>query len=126
MKPCSVQKTAIVNVETENSLGFVAVNYIDCQPDYNRRFEELFSTRAGAIDRLPGFRNMHVLKPHGEGEPYLIVSFWNRKEDFDAWTKSPEFLEGHKRGFDDLRKAKEAGLEPPMKSTFRTYDILTD
>lgn len=113
-------------MESEQNLGFVAVNYIDCKPEYTERFEQLFSSRAGAIDRLPGFRNMHVLKPHGEGDPYLIVSFWDSKENFDTWTKSEEFLEGHKRGFEDLRNAKQEGKEPPMKSTFRTYDILTN
>lgn len=107
-------------------LGFVAVNYIDCTEDYVERFEELFGSRAHAIDRLPGFRFMHVLKPSEPGEPYLIVSHWDSKDNFDAWTRSPEFREGHKRGFEDLERAKKAGEKPPMKSTFKTYSILTD
>ena len=106
--------------------GFVAVNYIDCQPDYVGRFEELFSTRVGAIDKLPGFRRMHVLKPRKPNDAYLIVSYWDDESNFEAWTRSEEFLEGHKRGFEDLRKAKARGEEPPMKSTFKTYEILTN
>jgi heme oxygenase (mycobilin-producing) len=39
---------------------FVAINYISCKEDYKKRFEELFDSRAEAIDRMPGFRNMHV------------------------------------------------------------------
>jgi len=107
-------------------LGFVAVNYIDCTEAYVERFEELFGSRAHAIDRLPGFRFMHVLKPSEPGEPYLIVSHWDSKDNFDAWTRSPEFREGHKRGFEDLERAKKAGEKPPMKSTCKTYSILTD
>ena len=106
--------------------SFVAVNYIACQPEYVDRFEELFTTRAKAIDRLPGFIDMQVLKPmDGEGE-YLVVSRWEGKEHFDAWVGSPEFLEGHKRGFEDLAEAKRAGEQAPMTSTFRTYSVLTN
>jgi heme-degrading monooxygenase HmoA len=104
---------------------FVAVNYISCQPHYVDRFEELFKSRAGAIDRLPGFVDMQVLKPDEAGD-YLIVSRWEGKEFFEAWVGSPEFLEGHKRGFEDIAEAKRAGRESPMTSTFRTYSVLTE
>ncbi len=108
------------------SKGFVAINYIDCTPDYQNRFEELFKSRAHAIDRMSGFQFMNVLKPSQPSEPYLIVSFWDSEECFKSWTNSPEFIEGHKRGFEDIKKAKEMGVEPPMKSTFKTYSVLTD
>ena len=102
---------------------FVAVNFITCKPDYRERFEELFRTRAHAIDRIPGFIDMQVLQPDDDSE-YLIVSRWARKEDFEKWTGSPEFLEGHKRGFEDIADAKRTGKESPMTSTFRTYAVL--
>jgi heme oxygenase (mycobilin-producing) len=102
---------------------FVAINYIRCEENYRERFEQLFATRAHAIDRLPGFVDMQVLKPHQEGE-YLIVSHWESEEAFKSWTRSPEFLEGHKRGFEDIRKAKENGEKPPMSSSFKTYQIM--
>lgn len=104
---------------------FVAVNFISCKPDYVERFEELFRSRAHAIDRLPGFVDMQVLRPKDEGD-YLVVSRWTSEEAFQSWVGSPEFLEGHKRGFADLEAAKRSGDEPPMKSTFRTYTVLTD
>lgn len=104
--------------------GFVAINFIRCEEHYVARFEELFSTRAKAIDRMPGFVNMEVLKPKKDGEPYLIVSHWKDEADFKKWTNSPEFLEGHKRGFEDLRLAKERGEEPPMTSSFVTYEVI--
>ena len=37
------------------SKPFVAINYIDCNADYKERFEELFGSRAKAIDTMPGF-----------------------------------------------------------------------
>ena len=111
---------------TTEDLGFVAVNYISCDSDYRERFESLFKSRAHAIDRLPGFRNMNVLRPEKEGDQYLIVSFWDTKENFESWTKSPEFIEGHKRGFADVKKAVDEGRKPPMTSDFKTYEIITN
>ena len=102
---------------------FVAINYINCEPHYRERFEQLFGTRAHAIDRMPGFMDMQVLKPNGEGE-YLIVSHWSSEEAFKTWTSSPEFLEGHKRGFEDIRAARERGEKPPMSSSFKTYEVI--
>ncbi|MBK8292945.1 MAG: antibiotic biosynthesis monooxygenase [Flammeovirgaceae bacterium] len=53
---------------------------------------------------------MQVLRPNGRD--YLIVSHWSSEEAFKNWTSSPEFLEGHKRGFEDnkRRKRKEPSL----------------
>lgn len=102
---------------------FVAINYIACEQHYRERFEELFATRAHAIDRMPGFVDMQVLRPNQDGE-YLIVSHWESEDAFKSWTNSPAFLEGHKRGFEDLRKAKERGEQAPMRSSFKTYEVI--
>lgn len=110
----------------ENGKKFVAVNYITCTEEYKPRFEELFSTRAKAIDRMPGFYEMEVLKPMGDGNVYLIVSHWDNADAFKNWTKSPEFIEGHKRGFEDMKKYKDEGKEPPMTSDFKTYEVLAN
>lgn len=105
---------------------FVAINYITCKEEYKERFEELFGSRAKAIDRMPGFKNMHVLKPTKGNGDYLIVSQWDAEENFAKWTTSPEFIEGHQRGFQDIKDAKARGEEPPMTSDFRTYTVIAE
>jgi heme-degrading monooxygenase HmoA len=105
---------------------FVAVNYISCSDWYRERFETLFGSRAKAIDRMPGFRFMQVLKPTNGVGDYLIVSHWDSEDQFNQWTKSTEFLEGHKRGFEDMAIAKKQGKEPPMKSVFKTYKVIAE
>ncbi len=110
----------------ESSKAFVAINFISCRPEYRERFEQLFATRARAIDRMPGFGDMQVLRPQQEGESYLIVSRWKDEGSFRTWTNSAEFLEGHKRGFEDVKHAKQAGQEPPMSSTFHTYHVIAE
>lgn len=105
--------------------NFVAINYISCKPHYRERFEQLFATRAKAIDRMPGFKFMEVLKPQDNNDNYLIVSHWDNEDSFKTWTKSTEFIEGHKRGFEDIKTAKEKGQEPPMSSSFKTYEVIS-
>ena len=104
--------------------NFVAVNYIDCKPEYRQRFEELFGSRAKQIDTMPGFLEMQVLRPTKEGDSYLIVSHWQDEESFKRWIKSEAFSEGHKRGFADMARAKAEGEEAPMKSDFKTYEVI--
>lgn len=105
---------------------FVAINYITCESSYIARFKELFMSRAHAIDRLPGFISMQVLEPKANAEPYLVVSQWKSEEAFGSWLKSPEFIEGHRRAFEDMKRAKEEDQKPPMHSKFVTYSVLTD
>ena len=120
-----MEQAVTVDSRPESSnRNFVAINYIRCKKEYRPRFEESFGTRAHAIDRMPGFVDMHVLRPQTDDGEYLIVSFWDTEETFKAWTQSPEFLEGHKRGFEDIRRAKERGEDPPMKSDFKTYEVV--
>jgi FAD synthase len=38
--------------------------------------------------------------------------------------KSEAFHEGHRRGFGDLKKAAEENRTAPMKSTFKTYNVI--
>ena len=108
----------------ENDRSFVAINYITCKTGYRERFEELFATRARAIDRMPGFQHMEVLQPQADGDHYLIVSHWDSEDNFSRWTNSPEFREGHQRGFEDIKLARERGEEPPMSSDFKTYKVI--
>lgn len=104
---------------------FVAVNYISCQPHYQERFEQLFASRAHAIDTMEGFIKMHVLKSQEPNGQYLIVSYWSNEEAFKTWIKSPQFIEGHKRGFEDLAIAKREEKEAPMSSSFKTYEVIS-
>lgn len=102
---------------------FIAINTITCHPSYAARFEALFESRKGAIDRVPGFIRMMVLRPRKPHSSYLVVSEWENAGCFQAWVGSPEFHEGHKRAFEDLAEAKARGDEPPMVSEFATYEV---
>ncbi|MBD3167373.1 antibiotic biosynthesis monooxygenase [bacterium] len=105
---------------------FVAMNRISCQPDYVERFEELFRNRARQVDTLPGFIQAKILRPLKDDQPYIVMTMWEAKEHFDAWLKTEAFREGHRRGFEDMRRAREEGRTPPMSSTMEEYEVFAE
>lgn len=69
--------------------------YVDRR--YAQAFEERFRTRARAVDGMPGFLRNLVLRPEAEGDPYVVLTFWESKEAFENWTQSEAFRQGHAR-----------------------------
>ena len=76
---------------------FVVMNRIPVNPDYAEQFEERFRTRAGEVDKMKGFIRNQVLRPETGEDPYIVMTFWKSKEDFDAWVNSEAFQRGHAR-----------------------------
>jgi heme-degrading monooxygenase HmoA len=70
-------------------------NRIGVRPEYADAFEQRFQERAGLVDGMPGFIANQVLRPVNEGDPYIVLTFWNSREEFEAWTRSDEFRQGH-------------------------------
>jgi len=75
---------------------FVMMNRMTVPDDDREHFEELFKTRAKAVDRRPGFIKAEILRPN-KGNTYVVMTHWKDKESFLAWTKSGEYKEGHER-----------------------------
>jgi heme-degrading monooxygenase HmoA len=69
---------------------FVVMNRIPVNPDYTDQFEERFKTRARAVDKMKGF-------PDDPEDPYIVLTTWDSKEDFEAWVNSDAFKKGHAR-----------------------------
>lgn len=70
-------------------------NRIFVNPDFAEPFEARFQNRAGLVDQMPGFIANHVLRPTVEGDPYIVLTFWESKAQFDAWVNSDAFRQGH-------------------------------
>lgn len=70
-------------------------NRIYVHPDYAEAFEERFRRRAGLVDGMEGFLSNLVLRPSKPTDPYVVLTFWESKQHFVAWTKSDEFVRGH-------------------------------
>ncbi len=70
-------------------------NRIYVTPEYAHAFEERFRNRAGLVDNMPGFLSNQILRPVNEGDPYVVFTLWNSREDFLNWVRSEQFIKGH-------------------------------
>jgi heme oxygenase (mycobilin-producing) len=84
-------------------------NRIFVAPEYAEAFEERFRARARLVDGMPGFICNQVLRPCREGDPYVVLTFWESRAHFDGWVNSDAFKEGHARSG---TLPKEAFTEP--------------
>ncbi|HSG05765.1 MAG TPA: antibiotic biosynthesis monooxygenase [Nitrospiria bacterium] len=76
---------------------FVVMNRIPVNPDYADLFEERFRSRAGEVDKMPGFIRNQVLRPARPEQPYIVLTYWQSRQDFEAWVDSDAFKKGHSR-----------------------------
>jgi len=76
---------------------FTTANRIFVNPQFAAQFEENFSRRARLVDRMPGFIRNLLLRPATPDAPYVVLTFWESREHFEAWVRSPEFAQGHAR-----------------------------
>ncbi|MCD0164211.1 antibiotic biosynthesis monooxygenase [Deinococcus sp. 12RED42] len=72
-------------------------NRIHVKAEYHDAFEQRFRDRAGLVDGMPGFIANHVLRPTRDGDPFVVLTFWESREAFEAWTTSDAFRQGHAR-----------------------------
>lgn len=70
-------------------------NRIYVNPEYAEAFEQRFRERAGLVDKMPGFISNQVLRPVNDGDPYVVFTLWNSRQDFLNWVRSDEFVKGH-------------------------------
>lgn len=74
---------------------YVVMNRVMVKADWANEFEQRFAKRKGQIDKEPGFVNMQILKPESEQTPYVVLTTWQSKSDFENWIKSEDFKLAH-------------------------------
>jgi heme oxygenase (mycobilin-producing) len=74
----------------------VVMNRIKVSEGHEEEFEQTFLTRDRAVDQMTGFIDLQVLRP-GEGRTYIVMTRWNSRQAFDAWTTSEAFLSAHRK-----------------------------
>ncbi len=70
-------------------------NRIYVNREFADAFEQRFRDRAGLVDKMPGFISNQVLRPVNEGDPYVVFTIWNSRDNFLNWVRSDEFVKGH-------------------------------
>ena len=70
-------------------------NRIYVKPEFSEAFEKVFRERARLVDEMPGFVSNQVLRPVNEGDPYIVFTLWDSRDDFMNWVRSDAFIKGH-------------------------------
>lgn len=57
--------------------------------------ERRFAGRAGLVESADGFEGFELLRPVEGTDRYLVYTRWRSEEDFQRWTESEAFRQGH-------------------------------
>ncbi|MCU0491934.1 MAG: antibiotic biosynthesis monooxygenase [Chloroflexaceae bacterium] len=95
-------------------------NRIFVHEEYAEQFETNFRNRAGLVDGMPGFIANQLLRPVNQNDPYIVLTWWESREHFEAWVRSDEFKLGHARSGSLPKEAFSAPNKLEM------HEVLTD
>ena len=76
-------------------MAFVAINVLSVPAERREMLEQRFATRAGEVDKTPGFQAFELLRPIEGEDRYFVYTRWDSQEAFKAWTESQAFEHGH-------------------------------
>ena len=84
---------------------YVVMNRIPVKEQYRDEFEQRFRERAGLVDQSPGFIRNLILRPaEGSGDYHVVMTLWESRKAFEAWTQSDAFAEAHRRAREHPRE----------------------
>ena len=93
----------------------IVMNRIPIAEGREQEFEETFKGRDRAVDLMPGFIDMQVLRP-AEGHTYVVMTRWKTREDFQKWTQSEVFVKAHRKQTPGLAESRP---------TLEIYEVFT-
>jgi heme-degrading monooxygenase HmoA len=85
----------------------IVMNRIPVSEGREQDFEETFIGRDRAVDKMPGFIDMQVLRPT-EGRTYVVLTRWQSHEAFKTWTTSEAFVAAHRKQTPGLAEGRPA------------------
>jgi heme-degrading monooxygenase HmoA len=94
----------------------VIMNRIPVAEGREQDFEKTFMERDRAVDRMPGFIDMQVLRP-AEGRTYVVMTRWKSREAFQHWTESEAFISAHRKQSPGLAESRP---------TLEIYEVFTE
>src|SRR4051812_1549241 len=68
----------------EGESMFIVMNRIPVAEGREQDFERSFMNRDRAVNQMPGFIDMQVLRP-AEGRTYVVLTRWQTREAFQNW-----------------------------------------
>jgi heme-degrading monooxygenase HmoA len=102
-------------------MAFVAINVLTVPEGRGSVLEERFARRAGSVERAEGFEHFELLRPLEGTGSYLVYTRWRAREDFEAWTRSQSFAQGHAQA----SQRKEGEAPAATGSTIWSFEVVT-
>ncbi|MBF0188124.1 MAG: antibiotic biosynthesis monooxygenase [Magnetococcales bacterium] len=99
---------------------YVVMNRFAVAPDQWDAFEERFRNRAGLVDGEQGFIRNMVLRPESEEGRFVVMTLWQDRDAFEAWTRSDAFRKAHARA----GSVPEGMFTAPNQ--FESYQVVSD
>jgi heme-degrading monooxygenase HmoA len=85
------------DVPDPSSDAFVVMSEIAIGDAGVSTLEEAFRTRLGEVDGWPGFRELQVWRDEQRPGRYLMVSWWDTREQYAAYMRSDSHRRSHAR-----------------------------
>ncbi|WP_018655344.1 antibiotic biosynthesis monooxygenase family protein [Actinomadura flavalba] len=82
-------------------MSVVKINVLTVGEDRREELERRFAGRAGLVESAEGFERFELLRPTEGTDKYFVVTHWRSEEDFQRWTESRQFREGHAKAAAD-------------------------
>lgn len=76
-------------------MSVVKINVLSVSAEMRSELERRFGGRAGLVESADGFEGFELLRPVDGTDRYLVYTRWRSEEDFQRWTESQAFREGH-------------------------------
>ena len=74
---------------------FVATNRVPVLPERAQDFESAFLEGAPLMKDAKGLVAFYLMRPADAKSPYLAMSLWEGKDDYEAWLQSEGFRQTH-------------------------------
>jgi heme-degrading monooxygenase HmoA len=78
-----------------DAMSVVKINVLSVGAEMREELERRFAARAGLVDSAEGFEGFELLRPVEGTDRYLVYTRWRSEEDFQRWSQSQAFQQGH-------------------------------
>ncbi len=91
------EPTAATTSPARSKAAFVAYSQLDVPDGGQEQLEAAFADRLGAVDGWPGFRSLEIWSDLANANSYVMVSWWDAPEAFQAYMQSDDHRRSHER-----------------------------
>src|SRR4051812_44335805 len=90
-------------------MSVVKINVLTVPEPMKEELERRFAGRAGLVEEADGFEGFELLRPVEGTDRYLVYTRWRSEEDFQRWTESQAFGQGHEQARKDAEREAQHG-----------------